>query len=112
MKNSDSRKSSRVKLDVFVGKTTGGKYFVPLASDLSEDGILLEFPRGLDMPFCGDSIIEMSLPGIKHLVWARCKLLRREQGGFFERRALRFINISPADRQKIRYFITRRSGLA
>ncbi len=112
MKNDNRRKGSRVKLDVFVGETTGGRYFVPLAADLSEDGVLLEFPRGLDMPFCGDSIIEMSLPGIKHLVWARCKLLRREKRGFFETRALRFINIAPSDRQKIRYFIHRRSGLA
>jgi hypothetical protein len=97
---------------MLVGETAGGKYFLPLAADLSEHGILLESPVGFDRPKAHDSIVEFMLPGIDGLIWARCKTLRKLTHRFFEGRALRFVNISAADRQKIRYFIQRRCGLA
>jgi len=104
------RKSPRVKLDVFVGETVGGKYFLPLAADLSEDGIYLECPNGIER--LGNApVVEFTLPGLSDLIWARCRTLRTEGKGFFTGRALRFVNIAPVDRQKIRYFIHRRCGM-
>ena len=46
------------------------------------------------------------------MIWARCKLVRVENQGFFTGRALKFINISAVDRKNIRLYVQRCIGIA
>ncbi len=105
MGNSNRRKHPRANTNLLVSETIGGRYFLPMLTNISEQGIYIECPSGLEKPPGHDSIVEISLPGIKQMVWARCRALRRERLGFFQGQAMRFVDISAFDRQQIRSYI-------
>jgi c-di-GMP-binding flagellar brake protein YcgR len=112
MKKSCDRKSPRVTVNHLVGETTGGKYFLPLLANISEKGILIESPAGLERPRAHDPVVELNLPGCPNLIWARCRLVRQTNHGFFQSHALEFLNISAVDRKHIRLYVQRCAGLA
>ena len=112
MNQSNQRKRNRATVNLLVGETHRGKYYLPLLANISEDGIYLESPSGLEMPRVHDPVVELSLPGVDNLIWARCQLVRAENQGFFTGRALRFVNISAVDRKHIRLYVQRCIGLA
>jgi hypothetical protein len=106
------RRKDRMKMNWFVGETFAGKLHLPLATNLSEEGIYLVNPATLHQTQDHDPVVEIGIPGISHLIWARCRTIRTDKLGFFEGRALKFVNISPLDRQTIRTFVHRRLGVA
>lgn len=112
MDDLNMRKSPRARVNMLVGETIGGKYFVPLAADLSEEGVFVELPAGMEIPSDHDPVVEIPIPGVSDLVWARCRVLRDEPRGFFSGQALKFLDISAVDRQRIRYYVHRRCGLS
>jgi c-di-GMP-binding flagellar brake protein YcgR len=112
MNKVDQRKSRRATVNLLVGETTGGKYFVPLLADISADGLMIESPSGLERPRAHDSVIELSLPGCKEIIRARCRIVRRKVKGFFEKQALKFVDISAVDRKHIKLYVQRCVGLA
>ena len=112
MKDSNRRKSSRVTVNLLVGETTGGKYFLPLLANISETGLYLESPTGLERPRAHDRYVELPLPGVPDLVRARCKVIRTEDHGFFEGEALQFVDISAVDHKNVRLYVQRCIGLA
>jgi len=112
MKESNRRKTSRATVNLLVGETTGGKYFLPLLANISETGIYLESPAGVERPESHDRFVELSLPGVPDLVRARCKVVRSDDHGFFQGDALEFIEISAIDRKHVRMYVQRCVGLA
>lgn len=112
MNRPNQRKRNRATVNLLAGETHRGKYYIPLLANISEDGVYLESPAGLEMPRVHDPIVELSLPGVGDLVWARCQLVREENHGFFTGRALRFVNISAVDRKHIRLYVQRCIGIA
>ncbi|MBN2493127.1 MAG: PilZ domain-containing protein [Deltaproteobacteria bacterium] len=105
------RRSRRATVYMLAGETCGGKYFLPLLANVSSDGLLLECPSGLEMPRRHDAVVELSLPGVDEIIWARCQLVRESSHGFFRRRALRFVDISPLHRKQLHMYIQRVCGL-
>lgn len=112
MGNLNRRKHPRANTQLLIGETVGGRYFRPMLTNISEEGIYLESPSGLDRPRDHDPILEISLPDSSQLIWVRCRHLRKENHGFFQGQALGFFNISAFDRQKIRSFIQRTRDIA
>jgi hypothetical protein len=112
MNRPNQRKRNRATVNLLVGETHRGKYYLPLLANISEDGVYLESPTGLEMPRVHDPIVELSLPGVADLIWARCQLVREEKHGFFTGRALKFINICAVDRKRIRLYVQRCIGIA
>ncbi len=112
MKKAENRKFRRATVNLLVGETTGGKYFIPLLSDISADGLMIESPSGLERPRAHDSVIELTLPGCKEIIRARCRVVRRKIQGFFEKQALKFVDISAVDRKNILLYVQRCAGLA
>ena len=112
MTGDNRRKSDRVTVNLLVGETAGGKYFLPLLANISETGLYLECPAGLERPRAHDRIVELPLPGVPDLVRARCKVVRTDDHGFFEGEALEFMEISAADRNNVRMYVQRCVGIA
>lgn len=112
MKRSDMRSSRRATVNLLIGETTGGKYFIPLLSNISADGLLIESPAGLERPRVHDSFVELVLPGCKEIIRARCRVIRRTVKGFFEKQALKFVDISAVDRKHVQLYVQRCFGLA
>ena len=50
MKQSNQRKRNRATVNLLVGETHRGKFYLPLLANISEDGVYLESPTGLEMP--------------------------------------------------------------
>ncbi len=108
----ERRKSQRVTVSLVAGETTGGKYFLPLVTDLGIDGVRIDSPSGLERPRAHYLVLEMILPGCKEIIWARCRVVREEKQGFFRRQALRFVNISAVHRNMLRLYLQRCVGRA
>lgn len=112
MKKNNRRKNRRITVNLLAGETVGGQYHLPLLANLSETGLYLESPSGLERPPAHDRVVELALPGAEDLVWARCKVVRHDQSGFFQGHALEFVDISAHDRLQIRSYLHRCVGIA
>jgi c-di-GMP-binding flagellar brake protein YcgR len=112
MNQSNQRKHSRATVNLLAGETNRGRYYLPLLANISENGVYLESPTDLEMPRVNDPIVELNLPGIDGLIWARCRVVREENQGFFTGRALSFVDISAIDRKHIRLYVQRCIGIA
>ena len=108
----DKRKSNRATVNLMVGETTGGTYHIPLAANISESGLLVESPSGLDRPDSHDRVVELMLPGCPEIIWARCRLVRSERKGFFSSHALQFVDISAVHKKLVRLYVQRCVGIA
>jgi c-di-GMP-binding flagellar brake protein YcgR len=106
------RRTRRATVNLLVGETVRGQLFQPLLADVSEGGVLLECPAGLDMPRAHDAVVELMLPGVPEIIMARCRVMRDSVHGFFRRRALEFVNISPLHRKHLKLYVQRVCGLA
>jgi hypothetical protein len=112
MTRKNQRKSSRATVNLMVGETVRGRLFQPLLADISEGGLLVECPSGLDLPRAHDCYVELMLPGISEVILARCRVLRDSMHGFFRRRALQFVDISALHRKLLGVYVQRAYGLA
>ena len=106
----ERRLSPRITVNLTAGETVGGKYFLPLVSDISPRSVRLESPAGLERPPSHQVMLELMLPGCPDIVRARCRVLREENHGFFKSRVLSFVNISPYHRQLINGYLKRCLG--
>ncbi len=107
----ERRRNRRATVQLFVSQISGGKLFSPLMADISEQGLLLESPSGLEMPRHHAPVVELMLPGVPEIIYARCRVLRQSEHGFFTKRALEFVDISAAQRQLVRRYIRSACGL-
>ena len=106
------RESSRVTVHMLAGETCGGQFFLPMLSNLSDTGLLIECPSSLEMPRKASAFVELTLPGVKTIIKARCQLVRETCHGFFRRRAMRFVDIAAVDRLHIQNYLQRACGRA
>ena len=111
MTERNQRNSKRATVNMLVGETKGGTYFMPLLANLSESGLMVENPAGLEQADEKDTFMELMLPGCSDIIWARCKQVRKSCHGFFQARAYKFVNISAVDRKQIRAYLQRCVGL-
>jgi hypothetical protein len=99
------RSKERASVDLIVGETHDGRYTVPVLANISDEGAYIEGPYDDDYGYFSEPVLEIMLPGIPEIIWARCQVMRENTSGFFHGRALRFIEISPIHRQYIRSYI-------
>ncbi len=103
----ERRRNKRATVELFISETNAGKLFMPMMANISAEGLLLESPAGLEMPDNHAPVVELMLPGVPEIVYARCKIVRQSEHGFFTRRALKFINISAVHRKLVQLYIQR-----
>ncbi|RME27433.1 MAG: PilZ domain-containing protein [Deltaproteobacteria bacterium] len=108
----DDRKNERVTVRLVAAETTGGRYFLPMVTDLSTDGACLACPSGLEKPRAHFVVLELMLPGCNEIVWARCRIVHEKVEGFFRRQGLQFINISAHHRMLLTRYLQRCTGKA
>lgn len=101
----ERRQRNRVAVNFLVSETSGGQVSHPLLTDLSEDGIHLEAPAGLAGGPGHAPVVEIMLPGVRDIIFARCKVVREKSAGIFEQRALKFVNISPNHRLLLKRYV-------
>jgi c-di-GMP-binding flagellar brake protein YcgR len=111
MDSQNRRTNRRATVQLLVSEVSGGKLFMPLLADLSEHGLLLESPAGLEMPRDHAPVVELMLPGVPEIIYARCQVLRDSDHGFFKKRALRFVNISAMHQKLVRMYVQRVCGI-
>ena len=111
MMTENRRKNRRATVQLMVSEISGGKLFLPLMADISEQGILLESPASLEMPRTNSPTVELMLPGIPQIIYARCRVRRESDHGFFKMRALEFVDISAIHRKLIRLYVQRICGI-
>lgn len=103
----ERRRNRRATVELFISETNGGKLFMPMMADISSEGLLIESPSGLEMPNNHAPVVELMLPGVPEIIYARCKVVRQSGHGFFTRRAMKFINISAVHRKLVNLYIQR-----
>jgi hypothetical protein len=105
MNYENRRQNNRVLVEIIATEIRKGRQYSPCLTDISEEGILLENPATQNLPQTATPTVELLLPGIPSIIYARCKTLRDSSDGFFRQRALQFIDISPVDRDHVRCFV-------
>lgn len=106
----ERRRTKRATVELFISETSGGKLFMPMMADISPEGLLLKSPAGLEMPQNHAPVVELMLPGVGEIIYARCKVVRESNKGFFTQRALKFVNISAVHRKLVDLYIQRVCG--
>ena len=111
MVSQNKRRTRRATVQLLVSEISGGKLYLPLLADLSEQGLLLESPTGLEQPRNHAPVVELMLPGVPEIIYARCQVLRESEHGFFKKRALKFVDISAIHRKLVRLYVQRVCGV-
>ncbi len=111
MNGQERRQSRRATVQLFVSEISGGKLFMPLMADVSDTGLKLQCPSGLEMPRTHAPVVELMLPGVPEIIYARCKVVRDKNKGFFRSRALEFVDISAVHRKLLRLYVQRVCGI-
>ena len=101
----ERRQKRRASVDFLVSETTGGRAYQPLLTSVSEDGLSVEFPAGFDLRDDHASFVEIMIPQIPEIVFARCRIVRDRTQSGFRQRALKFIDISPIHRSYLRKYV-------
>ncbi len=101
----ERRRNRRATVELFISETSGGKLFMPMMADISAEGLLVESPSGLEIPRNHAPVVELMLPGVPEIIFARCKVVRESKHGFFTKRALKFVNISAVHRKLVDLYI-------
>lgn len=104
--NSENRRArERATVNLTVGETRTNRYTVPVLANISDEAAYIEGPYDDDYGYFSEPILEIMLPGVPEIIWARCQVVREITSGFFHGRALRFVEISPLHRYYIRNYI-------
>ena len=111
MNEANRRKNRRATVQLLVSEISGGKLYMPQLADVSEEGLLLESPTGLEMERTHSPVVELMLPGVPEIIYARCKVVRASSHGFFKRRALKFVNISAMHKKMVKLYVQRICGI-
>jgi len=111
MNSQERRQIRRATVQLFVSEISAGKLFMPLLADVSETGLKLQCPSGLEMPRNHAPVVELMLPGVPEIIYARCQVIRDQDKGFFRSRALKFVNISAVHRKMLKLYVQRVCGL-
>jgi hypothetical protein len=99
------RKKNRANVNITVCETQVGRYSVPVLANINDEVAYIEGPHDDDYGCFSQPILEIMLPGVPEIIWARCQIVREKTSGFFYGRALRFVEISPIHRHYIRRYI-------
>jgi hypothetical protein len=108
---SDRRSARRVAVDLFVQERDGDRLFVHPATNLSECGIFIEshsysLRNALERRFIE---LEFTLPESDRLISVRGEVVgARRVRGFSHGLAVRFLDLSDADRTSVASFVGRR----
>ena len=107
----ERRGAQRVAVDLFVQERDGDRLFVHPASNLSASGIFIEshsysLRNALDRKFID---LEFSLPDQVERIAVRGEVVgARRVRGFSHGLAVRFLDLSEGDRQKLELFVVSR----
>jgi hypothetical protein len=105
------RTKERASVNLTVGETRTGRYTVPVLANISDEAAYIESPYDDDYGYFSEPVLEIMLPGVPEIIWARCRVVRENVSDFFHGRALRFVEISPIHRHYIRSYIQQNQRL-